>query len=352
MSVNRWGKPEPITYQGLYLVGNRLVGRMDEVVVPGVWAPMGEGVITDPRIRARRFLYLDLDTQRTEADGTPISLPVSATKDELRATIARSVWVRADIIGALGAIGVDRSVDVIATVMSGNGTQLWLALDELAETPELRDLVKELLALWSVFYDHTSSHVDTSVFDPKRIAPLAGTPKRKGVRSELHRRVTFMGATSPRRLSLDELKSLVMSYRQRLSPEQAGAVGKLLGVRPAVETRTMGQSVLGVGGGDTALDKIKAGIKLCNQVDVREVGAKLGLDRERPICPGCGRGGTSSVAFVGNVLNCKYETCSKVGKTNRGPCDLVLQMALNANELKGHSRQVMAWFRDNFGVTA
>ena len=159
-----------------------------------------------------------------------------------------------------------------------------------------------------------------------------------------------MGPTSPRRLTLGELKSLVMFYRDRLSPEHAQAVGKLLGVRPAVESRTMGDPLRGIGVGATALDKIKAGIKLCNQVDVREVGGKLGLDPVRPICPGCGRGGTSSVAFVGNVLNCKYDTCGKAGKTNRGPCDLVLQVAFNATELKGHSRQVMAWFRENFGV--
>lgn len=342
IALNRWGKTEPIAYQGVYVIGNRLVGRMDEVFVPGVWGVMPEGVVTDARIASRRMMYLDLDTQRRDEQGRPVDLPISATRDELHKTIARSLVILEEIVAGLAAIGIDRPADVIAFMMSGNGVQLWLALADLPESDDLHALVRELLAIWAVLYDGEVSHVDAGVHDAKRIGPLAGTAKRKGVRSELHRLVTFDGSECPRRVTLAELRALVALYRRRLTPEQRAAVAKTLGVRaapppPSTEPRRGG------------------GLAACNQVPIRDVAAKLAMDTGHPICPWCESGGGSDVAFLdergANILNCKHARCA--ARPNKTCVDLVAKVALGCDNIagtKGVVTRVLGWFSSNFGL--
>lgn len=337
---NRWGKQEPIPHQGIYLVPNRLVGRIDELFSPSHWAVMPEGVITDARVVSRRCFYLDLDTQRRDERGNRIDLPIAATRGELHLTVGRSLLITDDILAALGAIGIDRPQDVLASMMSGNGVQIWFALADISETPDLHALVRELLAIWGTLFDGDVSHVDTGVYDAKRIGPLAGTVKRKGVRKELHRLVTFDGAVSPRRLTLAELQRLARHYRGKLTPDQRAAVAKTLGVRPPLKAQPTSTPR---GGGLTA----------CNAISIRDVAAKLGLDPEAPVCPGCGSGGGSSdVAFLdSNLLNCKHNRCSS--RPNRTAVDLVAKVALDCDNIVGTTgiaRQVLAWFRTNFNV--
>jgi hypothetical protein len=345
IGTNRWGKAEPILHQGVYVIGNRLVDRIDELFATGMWQVMPEELITDARVTTRRGFYLDLDTQRTDRMGNPIDLPISATRDELCRTIEQSLQVLHEIVEALGAVGIKRAEDVIAFMMSGNGVQLWFALADIPESVELRDLVKELLAIWAVLYDSMASHVDTAVFDAKRIGPLAGTVKRKGVKEQLHRRVTFDCAADPRRLSHEDLRALLVHYRRLLTNEQRASVAEKLGIRkPQIRQQPLRPASSSGGGG----------LRMCNQVPIRDVAAKLGVDPEKPVCPGCGSGGAGSdVAFLDdrNLLNCKHNRCSV--RPNRTPVDLVAAVAFDCNNLAGTNgvaSQVLGWFRTNFGV--
>jgi hypothetical protein len=341
VAPNRWSKDEPIRYQGVYIVPNRLVGRLDEVMAPGAWVPTPEGLITDARITARRSFYLDLDTQRRDREGKAVDLPISATKEELHRTIARSIEIEAAIAQGLRSIGVERAADVIARLMSGNGMQLWFALDDIPETQTVRDTIKDILLVWEVLFDGDESHVDTSVFDAKRIGPLAGTIKRKGNKS--HRLVTFAGATHPRALTLDELKALLAHFKERLTEAQrqklAGATGRS---RPKATTAS-------------STGASSDGLAAANGVSVREVAAKLGIDTGRPLCPWCGSGGGSDVAFLdalgANLLNCMHNRCSK--RPNRTPVDLVAKAAFGVDDIKGSSGtvvKVLDWFEEHFDL--
>ncbi len=338
VAINRWGKIEPFDFQGVYLVGNRLVGRIDEMFTPGSWAIMPKGLLTDERIVARRYFYLDLDTQRFDSDGNSVDLPISATKEELHRTVERALVILDEVLAALSAVGVDRPAEVVAFVMSGNGVQLWFALAGIPESPELRALIRELLAIWSALYNSDISHVDVKVFDAKRISPCAGTPKKKGVKRELHRLVTFDGAADPRRLTLVELRALLSRYRGLLTPEQRAAVGKLLNVR----AERMPQP-----------DRV-GGLRACNEVPIREVATRLGIDAQKPVCPWCSSGGQKTdVAFLAdrNLLNCKHTRCAT--RENKTCVDLVAKVAFGCDNVagtKGVARKILGWFHTNFGV--
>lgn len=341
VAERRWGGTERFAYQGLYIVANRLVGRIDEVFQVGRWAVMPKGVLTDERIALRRHFYLDLDTQRRDERGKPLDLPISATREELRETIRRSLLIREEIVRALGSIGLDRPEDVIAFMLSGNGVQLWFALDSISEAPEVRAVIRELLAIWAGLYNSDASHVDTAVYDAKRIGPLAGTVKRKGIRTELHRPVTFDGAADPRQLTLDELRALVLHFRTRLNPEQRAIVAKSLGVRPPPTA-------------PVTVNRRGADLRACNAIRIRDVATKLGIDPDKPICPGCGSGGGGSdVAFLDapNVLNCKHNRCS--ARSNRTCVDLVAKIAFDCDTIqgtKGVAPKILGWFNSHFVV--
>ncbi|MFI5297978.1 MAG: hypothetical protein ACHREM_07750 [Polyangiales bacterium] len=340
VAANRWGKLLAIEYQGIYCIPNRMVGRVDELLAPGAWVPMQKGIIRDDTIRSRRVLYLDLDTQRRDESGSALVMPISATKEELHKTIARAVVIQAEIEGAFAAVGVDRAKDVIGFMMSGNGVQLWVGLNDIPEDDGLKKLIRELFALWAAYYDSDVSHVDTTVFDPKRIAPVAGTMKRKGVKRELHRLVTFEGAEQPRRLTLLELQRLVSHYRGRLTPEQRAAVVKLLNPHGPTAARPAASSL--------------TGLDACNAVPIRDVGARLRLDEKHPVCPYCGEGGTKTdVAYIDerNKLNCKHARCAE--RPNKSPVDIVAKLVFHCDSIKGTKGvvpQVIAWFKSNYNV--
>jgi len=344
---NRWGKTERINFQGIYLVANRLVGRIDEVVEPGKWVVMPKGVITDERIAVRRHFYLDLDTQRRDEFGRALTLPISATLDELLKTISSAIKIEKEIVEALGLLGVGGKTpgrlsmpyDAVARMMSGNGIQLWFRLDDIPETNELHQLVRELLAIWSARYDSDVSHVDFGVHDAKRIGPLAGTTKKKGVNVSLHRRVTFTGAPEPIRITLEQLQRLVLFYRKLLTVEQRAAVAKTLGIRPKPRP--------------AAIHTTRGGrLSSYNRLPIRDVAAKLGIDPEKPVCPNCGEGGAASdVAFLDdrNLLNCKHKRCA--ARPNRTCADLVAKVVFGIDNLRGTTgvvAQVSGWFQSNF----
>jgi len=335
-------RQRPFEYQGVYMVFNAHVEAMQYMLANDEWRPTPKGLTTDERIAYRRAFYLDLDTAR------PNNLPISATAAEVKATLARATIIREDIKTELAAVGVESAADVIGVMMSGNGDQDWFRLDNIPESPELRDTIKELLAIWSVLYDAPEAHVDTSVFDAKRIGPLAGTPKRKGsnTKERPHRFVIFKGSPTPRALTFDELRALLARYRSRLTPEQAAKVGEPAKGAPQPE-RQQGQEYKSTADADNPLRE-------ANQIPIRDVGGRLGLDRDHPVCPGCGSGGNGSdVAYLDdkNLLNCKHARCS--ARPNRTPVDLVAKIAFQCDNIagtRGVVSHVLGWFVSNFGL--
>jgi putative DNA primase/helicase len=338
----------PIEYQGVYIVPNAHVDAMQYMIANDEWWPTPKGLTTDDRIAYRRAFYLDLDTKR------PNDLPISATDAELKATLLRARAIIGDIKDELSAVGIETPAHVIGMMMSGNGVQAWFRLGNLPNTPALSDTIKRLLAVWSVLFDAPEAHVDTSVFDPKRIAPICGTPKRKAsnTKERPHRFVTFTGSSTPRALTSDELAKLLESYEARLTPEQAAAVEKL-GAASDGGAVVAGPQQAARRAAEDRGDALGA----VNKVPIREVGARLGLDSDKPICPGCGSGGGSDVAYLdglgANVLNCKHARCAT--RPNRTPVDLVAKVAFGCDSIKGTKGlvpKVLAWFETNFAVKA
>lgn len=78
--------------------------------------------------------------------------------------------------------------------MSGNGYHLYFELDELPNTDEVRDAIRELLKSLDDTYGCEVLKVDTSVYNASRITKVPGTVMRKGTESadRPHRRAEVL----------------------------------------------------------------------------------------------------------------------------------------------------------------
>ena len=322
--------------QGLYLIPNSISEASTCRARTDAWHPQGQGAGTkDSDITARRVLYIDLDPHR--ADG---ARDVSSTDTEFRAAFRRGADVYLDfseILGTDAALGF---------LLSGNGIQLHVALDHIDADAACDNVVKRLLFVCKELYavEHVVE-VDTSVSDAKRICPLAGTWKRKGAhapdRGRPHRRTSFVCRDDVLRLDRAELDRLLRTLECRLSADQIARVEKATGgpngcpaSQPAPTASPSKDS-----GTDT--------LRRLNEVPIREVASRLGIDADHPVCAWCGSGGSGSdVAFIEhNLINCKHARCSE--KPNRTPIDLVAKVAFHCDNIKGTKgvvRQVIGWF--------
>jgi N-acyl-D-aspartate/D-glutamate deacylase len=79
-------------------------------------------------------------------------------------------------------------------VMSGNGYHLYFELEELPNTDEVRDAIRELLKSLDDTYGCEVLKVDTSVYNASRITKVPGTVMRKGTESadRPHRRAEVL----------------------------------------------------------------------------------------------------------------------------------------------------------------
>ena len=167
--VGRFNRAEHITPQGVYLYPNALVPSMAASSDLDVWLAAGSVKIstTKERIAHRRFFYLDFDTEREGG------VSVSATSPELSRTIRGALGYLEELAAIVGA-------DPLMFMMSGNGVQEWLRLANIPETPELERLVHRILKYAKAAWSCADYTIDDGVFEANRLAPLAGTVKRKG----------------------------------------------------------------------------------------------------------------------------------------------------------------------------
>lgn len=305
--------------QGIYIVTNGLDTRVSGRGEHNAWLQQQRGTSTQDRdILVRRAVYIDCDPERPS--GT------SANEAEARAALDRAVDVYLWLAGLLGDAGP------LGLGMSGNGCQVYVALDRIPENDSVKRTVNLILRATAARFSDNVVEIDTSVGDAKRICPAFGTTKRKGngEGDRPHRRTYFACSTEVRRLTWPELEALASA---------AGPATSASRTRPRASTQD--------GQGDD-------GLRTLNDLPIRDVAVKLGLDEEHPVCPWCGHGGErTDVAYVeaNNNLNCKHPECSE--RPSKTGIDLVAKVAFDCNELKGSSGivpKVMTWFAENMGL--
>ena len=156
------------------------------------WA---QGTTTDPQVRRRRWLLVDVDPVRPSN--------TSSTESQLAAASSKAAAIEEYLQGE------GWTPAIIAE--SGNGMHLLYAID-LPNTEESTVLVKAVLHALATRFDDPATKVDRTVFNPARICKLYGTVANKGDHT----------AVSPWRLS----KLLRSKPRDEVTQAQLQRVGQ------------------------------------------------------------------------------------------------------------------------------
>ncbi len=125
------------------------------------------GSAGDKDIDYRDLLLIDIDRASTSKE--------PATDEELEA--AREL---ADDIASYLKLG---GLDDPLRVMSGNGYHLYYILDNVANSPENTQRIKDFLNDLATEFDNDIVKVDTCVYNASRITKVVGTIARKGEES-------------------------------------------------------------------------------------------------------------------------------------------------------------------------
>ena len=200
---------EPAYIPAFYVIANHVseatVARHHTTQTPaGAWARHHGEATTDDDVPLRSVLYVDVDFER------PVN--TSATDEELAAAQAAARRIVADLAQYTGP-------HALAVGCSGNGASVFIALDHLPETPEVRGLVDGVLRAIKALHEGGGVKIDAHLSDPKRLVPAFGTVKRKGPPNDPlrpHRTTSILTMDQVRRLSLAELRYLCDVLRARV----------------------------------------------------------------------------------------------------------------------------------------
>jgi hypothetical protein len=269
--------------QGLYVIANRINPAVASRREPRRWHDAEKNAGTSDRdILARRVIFIDIDHARPS--GT------SATDEEVErvALFTGNVFEHLrDLLGEGHALGYAHS---------GNGRQLFLAIDDLPESPELAATVRDILTSLAALHHDERVHIDLGVHDAKRLVPAFGTTKRKGaagITDRPHRKTAFRCSETPTRISRGAL--------ERLRDALRGAAGR--GAEGKPPARASREHLHLVGAPSET-------IRASNRIPVSEVATFLGMDLDHPVCPGCGN---ADGKFIAEGFKCHHQTCSKKG---------------------------------------
>lgn len=284
---------------GIYALANAINQAVATRKEAGRWHDAPKGVSTQDRdIDARCVLYIDVDVDRPA--GT------SSTDEDLALAHVLASRLYADLGALLGG------TDALAFGHSGNGRSIFMALNRLAESAELKSLVVGILAAVRLLYQGGRIKIDVSVVDAKRLVPAFGTMKRKGapgIAAYPHRRSALVTPEQVTRLGQAQLADLLGKLRERLDPAQLAALDKETrrpGAGPAAPQPAAKGPTPRRDGNDPYLE--------AKQIPMGDVLEWLGLgDAVNPVCPGCGLTGDSSVAVVKNGLKCSHQRCAHRG---------------------------------------
>jgi P4 family phage/plasmid primase-like protien len=297
--------------QGVFVIANRVNPAVATRTTPRAWYDAEKGASTTDRdVTHRRVLFVDVDAIRTT--GT------SATEEEMgcSALLAGAVYERlAELLGGDAALGYAHS---------GNGRQVFIAIEPTEEPSPMTATVKGILAALSIAFAAPGAEIDRTVADPKRLVPAFGTTKRKGapgVQDRPHRQTAFVCAESVARVCAADLDRVLAGLVEPLSLEQRRQIDSAMGRK----TEDPWRSALQGKGASTGAGAFTR----ANAVSVEDVARALGLldDESHVRCPGCSN--TDGVALVNNGLKCHHKSCSDRGVPGtpgfRTPVDLVAE---------------------------
>ena len=343
--VGKYGRIESFTPQGVYLYPNAPVSSMAASSELDVWLTAGSVKIstTKERIAFRRMCYFDFDPER---DG---GISVSATGPELTRTLRGAFGHLEELVGVVGA-------DPLLYMMSGNGVQVWLRLADIPESPKLERLVHRMLKYAKAAWSCADYTIDDGVFEANRLAPLAGTVKRKGANycptdlpQNEHRphrmvRVVPVGSPTPTGLTFERLVALSDYFKSKLSAEQAKQIdaeidkgSKVKGTTGAAKATTSNT---------TAANEHRE-LEAANALPTLDVMRALGLVQgDSLVCPKCKGTEDNNVTPMGGFKCHRTSHCTAPFMSNM---KLVAFHEFGADDLKsGVFRKSYTWLRDKF----
>jgi hypothetical protein len=290
--------------QGIYILSSRLKPGVETRRKPNAWHELGKGTSTsDGDIAARAVLPLDFDALR--------AAHISATDIEQRisARVALRAWeYLTPIVGEAS----------LAYVHSGNGRQVWIALDDMGECPDVKLLVCSILAGLDARFSTVAVKVDLKMGDAKRLVPCAGTMKKKGAAGIVdrpHRRTAIVTSEQPGRLRSDDLWELHARLREECDEAGRAAMDHAKGIKvkpgPArASSRNAGESPF----------------DLANALDPQSVAEFCDLYESGDLrCPGCGE--SQGVDIIDHGLKCLHNRCEGKGRSGfRTNVDLVMEV--------------------------
>jgi hypothetical protein len=322
---------------GTFLIPARLADGLEtRHVAPGRWFDMSKGGgTTDNDIAARCALGIDFDVKRPSR--------ISATDEQMAMSVetAERAWRHL----TLTAHGREPLIppECMAYVHSGNGRQIWVALNSIPANAETKQLLASILAgLDGQFSQDIEERdeggalvrrgrvqVDLSLSDHKRLLPACGTTKKKGapgIAKRPHRRTAIVTSGHVRALSLDELRQLQARIRDWLGTSTSmqpyvAAMDAAMGIKLAKASKSVGERITNGSSStsDSPFDK-------ANAIDHQAVAEWLDLFESGGLrCPGCGE--SQGVDIIDHGLKCMHNRCSGKGKAGfRTNIDLVMEV--------------------------
>ena len=352
VTYDKFGRQVGIEYQGIYIVVNAHKEGFEARATHDEWV-INSGITNNDAIRYRRAFYIDLDTKRVN------DLPVSATGGELLVTLRRGHFVYSELVAAIRSIlpETDDAESPLAFMMSGNGVQIWVRLANIQESEKTEPIVKSILHYASHLWSTAECKVDTSVGDAKRIAPLAGTLKRKGgdyrpkevdkATWRPHRRVEWSSKTEiGHGLTEEHLVALAAHLRSMLSPEQLKAADEAIsGEKPKNAPKTAAPAKR------ATTNSGPHPYEIAGNIPTIEVMEALGLlEGKNGRCPICKQ--TKGTKINEHVFYCYHETCNNCSLNNIG---LVARWIFgkdytkcDTEEGKANAKEAYLWLAEHF----
>ncbi|MDP9035707.1 MAG: phage/plasmid primase, P4 family [Myxococcota bacterium] len=292
--------------QGVYVLPARLCeGAETRHHAPGAWYDLPKrGGTTVFDVARRHVLAVDFDVLRPSN--------TSATDEE----VSRSIAVARVAWPALAAMTETAS---LALVHSGNGRQIWIALDGLGADDATKLLCASVLAGADCVFSTAAVKVDLKLFDAKRILPACGTMKRKGAAAIVarpHRRTAIVTPDEPRRLSLADLREFHARLRDECDEAGRAAMDLALGIKPSAKTT----------GALNGSSRSARPFDQANDLDPTKVAEWLELYESGDLrCPGCGE--SSGVDVLDHGLKCLHNRCANKGRGGfRTNVDLTMEV--------------------------
>lgn len=276
---------ERILAQGVYILpANLKPGVETRNASPGQWYQVPRrGGTSDSDIASRRILGVDLDVQRPSA--------ISSTDLQMRQSVAVSLKAYAYLANVIPP-------SALAFVHSGNGRQLWIALDSIPADEESKNLSASILAGLGSMFSTDTVKVDLKLFDAKRILPACGTTKKKGaegIADRPHRRTAIVTPSAVERLSLAAYRALAERVRRDCSDTGKRAFDLAAGIKPQATPHAPTNNT-GI------FDKVNAipPLDVAEWLDLYESGELR--------CPGCGE--SQGVDVIDQGLKCLHNRCA------------------------------------------